>query len=214
MPNSAHRPVTTRLVVTDSCPHCKNTLAILDRFVEQGLASKPEIINLTQNPERAEPMGVRAVPWLQLEDLIFEGTHTQSELREWIERIQQPDYHARYLGELLESGRLPLARRWLADNPAHWQALISLAEDPKTPMASRIGIGVLFEENEGKELLRALAARLIGLCQHADARVRADGCYFLSLTHDPQARQALEHCLQDTDENVREIAEEALEKLG
>lgn len=213
MPETEQRPISARLVVSDGCVHCKNTLTILQGFVDQGLIGKPEIINLTRQPELAEEMGVRSVPWLQLDDLIFEGAHTTSELRTWIDRIHKGNYGPGYIGELLESGRLPLARRWLSDNPVHWQALVSLAADTQTPITTRIGIGALFEENEGKEVLQNLVNNLAELCRNPSARIRADGCFFLSLTRNPEARPVLEHCLHDSDSTVREIAEEGLDKL-
>lgn len=158
-------------------------------------------------------MDVRSVPWLQLGDLIFEGAHSRVELRTWIDRIRKPGYQEQYLGELLETGHLPLARRWLGDNPLHWQALVSLAANSQTPMATRIGIGALFEENEGSQALRLLVPGLVKLCKNGDSRIRADGCYFLSLTHDPDAGPVLERRLTDSDDTVREIAREGLEKL-
>jgi HEAT repeat protein len=59
-----------------------------------------------------------------------------------------------------------------------------------------------------------VAPELGALTRHADARVRADACHLLSLTHAAEARPWLQACLQDADAEVREIAAESLQTLG
>ena len=75
------------------------------------------------------------------------------------------------------------------------------------------GVGVIIEEYEGREELRALVPQLGVLTQHQDARVRSDACHYLSLTHDASARPYIEALLDDAHAEVREVAEESLAEL-
>ena len=60
----------------------------------------------------------------------------------------------------------------------------------------------------------ALLDDLRELLGHTDARVRGDAAHFLSFIKSTAAIEALNKCLNDPDEDVREIAAESLETLS
>jgi len=60
--------------------------------------------------------------------------------------------------------------------------------------------------------LMALIPELGALTRHEDARVRSDACHYLSLTHDVSVRKYIEPLLRDDHEEVREVAEESLQR--
>ena len=77
----------------------------------------------------------------------------------------------------------------------------------------RLGVSALLEAYANSPSLQKLLPQLAGLSRHADHRVRADACRLLGLTGSAAARTLVEVCLNDANEEVREIAEEALEEL-
>jgi HEAT repeat protein len=62
--------------------------------------------------------------------------------------------------------------------------------------------------------LRALLPQLAELSRDADHRVRADACHLLGLTGSAEALGHVEARLADENEEVREIAAEAIQRLG
>ena len=71
----------------------------------------------------------------------------------------------------------------------------------------------LLEAHANSPSLQNLLPQLAELSRNADHRVRADACHLLGLTGSAAARPYIEACLNDVHEEVREIAEEALEAL-
>jgi HEAT repeat protein len=98
--------------------------------------------------------------------------------------------------------------------PGRLVSLLPIVANPEASLNVKLGIGVVFEEYAGSRTLRAVVPDLGALTQHADARVRADTCHLLSLTHAAEALPFLKACLQDEDAEVREIAAESLQALG
>ena len=209
---SAHAPHAL-LLTAPGCPHCPGVKAALEKLRKEGLIAELEVVSITERPERAAELGVRSVPWLRLGDFILTGAQTPQQLRQWAERAAEPAGMRGYLGHLLQGGELAEAERLLAAQPQHLPALLSLLEEPQSPIQVRLGVSAILEGYEGSEPLRGLLAPLIALSRHPDHRLRSDACHLLGLTHDVGAREALQRCSEDQHPEVREIATEALSLL-
>ena len=115
--------------------------------------------------------------------------------------------------DLLKDGGLARVKQMIAARPELLAELLPIVANPEASINVRIGAGVLFENHAGGAALRALVPRLGGLAGHADARVRADACHYLSLAGDARAREYLVPRLDDENAEVREIAADSLEAL-
>jgi len=93
------------------------------------------------------------------------------------------------------------------------KALLAIVANPEANISVRLGVSALLEAYAGTAELQALLPQLAALSSHADHRVRADACHLLGLTGSSEARTFAAACLNDINEEVREIAEEAMEKL-
>lgn len=91
--------------------------------------------------------------------------------------------------------------------------LLSIVADPAANLEVRLGVSALLESYAYSPALEALLPELAALSRHADHRVRADACYLLGLTGSAAAKSAVEACLHDAHEEVREIAVEAMHNL-
>lgn len=115
---------------------------------------------------------------------------------------------------LLMDGGMAQVQAEVAAEPALLAELLPIVANPEASINVRLGASIVFEKLAGTPVLRALLPRLAELAGHADARVRADACFYLGLTGEAQARQWLEPRLRDESADVREIAADAIEMLG
>jgi HEAT repeat protein len=114
---------------------------------------------------------------------------------------------------LLMEGGLAEVRGAIADRPELLADLLPVVANPEASINVRLGASVIFEEHAGGPALRALVPQLMKLAEHKDPRVRADACFYLGISGDPAARDALASRLQDEHADVREIAADALAEL-
>jgi len=197
------------LVVAQQCPHCTAVMSILSDMIKHAKLRELRVYNIQHIPD--ELRHIRAVPWIRIGPFELQGQHTAAELVSWADRASNPDAIGDYLNDLLANGQLEQAGSFLSRQPEHLPLLIKLTADENTPMATRIGIGALFEGLYDSKELFALASDLIRLSDHRDARVRADCAHFMGLTYNPAVIPVLEKMISDSNEEVREIARESLE---
>ncbi|MGW8246757.1 MAG: thioredoxin family protein [Acidiferrobacterales bacterium] len=210
--NSAKQPEAL-LLVSPGCQYCRAMHKVLDEFAAENKISKLTIVDIAEQPDIAEQLGVRSVPWLRLGGFVLEGAHTPGELNKWIEASARENGWSEYFEQLLESGGLSLAEKMIEEDPARLKALIPLAKDPETPMQVRVGIAAILEGIQGTAEIKILVPSLIEVARNGDAKVRADACHFLALTGSKVALPVLEQYLDDENEMVREIANEGILEL-
>ena len=209
--NGVARAPDAQLLLAAGCPHCPIVLEALSQLVKEGRIGGLQVTNVGVHPERAQALGVRSVPWTQIGPFVFEGLHTKAELQQWAERAGTAEGVAAYFEHLLAGGGLNRAIEMIRGDGAHLRALLMLLENPDTDITVRIGIGAIMEAMQGTDTLKGIVDELGRLSQSEDARVRADACYYLSLTGGEAARPFIEALLEDADKDVQEIAREAME---
>lgn len=201
------------LLLTSTCPNCPKVLEELTQLVKQGVIGRLDVINLDQHPEMAETYGIRSVPWFRIGELDFYGIHPLAELITWSNTALTDAGVREYITQQLKDGHLSLIEAKLREHSRWLSIALELISDMDAPMQARIGVGALFESLQGSPLLHNALGKLTELTCHSDHRVRGDACYYLGLTQSPEARAVLSTCLQDSNSDVREIAQEALATL-
>lgn len=201
------------LFITPGCPHCPGVLQGLAELVKSGALGSLEVVNVAERPERAAELGVRSAPWTRIGGYVLQGAQTPAELRAWAGWAASGRGDSEYLRELLGSGQLDAAEKFVAEKGGRLKAVIPLMEDTEAPMQVRVGAGALLESQAGSEELRALIPELGRLTRHEDHRIRGDACHYLGLTASEEAVAYLRACEEDPSEEVREIAAESLETL-
>jgi HEAT repeat protein len=121
---------------------------------------------------------------------------------------------ARYLNELLTTGKIDKALKLVRSDPAMVKALLSLFSDPDTVLNTRIGISAIMEHLEGSGLINGMIDHLGKLTGHQDARIRGDACHYLGLTGNRDAIDYIKPLLDDNDDDVRELAQESMKLLS
>ncbi len=202
------------LLIAPGCPHCPVVLEGLSTLVKEGAVGRLEVINIAAQPERAQTLGVRTVPWTRIGPFELEGLRSADELRRWAKQAHSREGMASYLDELLKQGQRRKVEDMVRDEPAYLASLVELLGGHETSINTRIGIMATFEELEGSGLASAVVNQLGELTTNSDARIRIDACHALSLTESADALPFLQASLADSDGEVREAAQEAIDSLA
>jgi len=201
------------LFVTPDCPHCATVLRGLDELEKQGLVGRVTVVDAAAHLDRAAEYGVRAVPWLRLGPFTLTGAQGVAELRQWAGWANGEEGIASYVGHLLRQGEFPHAAAFVAADSRRLAPLLGVLTDSEAGIDIRLGVSALLESYADTEALRALLPRLAELSRDDDHRVRVDACHLLGLTGSPDALAPVEARLTDGNEEVREIAAEAMQRL-
>lgn len=213
MTTSETPPLDAELLIATGCAHCPVVLEGLTALLKEGIIGSLKVTNIASRPERAQQLGVRSVPWLQLGPFTLQGLHSPTELRDWANRADSIEGMSLYLHEQLKQGELEAMEQFLASQPQWLTALLPLLEDEETDMKVRIGVDALLESLAGSTDLGSLVEGLGRLSQHERQALRSDASHYLALTGSAAAIPYLEARLQDESAEVREIAEEGLAQL-
>ena len=206
-------PLDALLFISPGCPHCPTVLQALSEQVKESLIGKMTVVNVAVHPDMAEEYGVRSAPWLKLGPFVLTGAHSAAELRQWAGWTDSPEGVVHYVEYLLKQGGYRQAAAFVAEDEQRLKPLLGITADPAANLEVRLGASALLESYAGKEALQNLLPDLAELSRHEDYRVRADACHLLGLTGSQAARTHVELCLRDGNQEVREIAEEALAEL-
>ena len=180
-------PPDAELLIATGCAHCPVVLEGLSTLIKEGVISSLRVTNIVNQPERAQELGVRSVPWLQLGPFTLQGLHSPAELREWAERAGSMEGMSIYLHDQLKQGNLDAMEALLSAQPAWLDALIPLLEQEDTDMKVRIGVDALLETLAASTDLGKLIDELGRLSQHERQSLRSDATHYLSLTRSPAA---------------------------
>jgi len=206
-------PPDALLFTAPGCAHCATVIRGLSELAKQGLIGKMTVVNVAVHPDQAAEYGVRATPWLRLGPFTLTGAHSPAELRRWAEWANGEEGIAHYVEHLLKQGSYKQAVAFIEADTRRLKPLLATIANPRAKIGVRLGVSALLEAHANTPVLRKLLPQLADLTRHADHRVRADACHLLGLTGSPAARVHVEACLKDVNEEVREIAKDALEEL-
>lgn len=198
------------LFITPSCPHCPVVLQGLSELVKQAVIGKLTVVNVAVHPELATEYGVRAAPWLRLGPYTLTGAYSPAELQQWAEWSSSEEGIAHYVEHLLKEGGFKQAGIFIAEDTQRLKPLLAIVADPGKSIEVRVGADALLEAYSNTPALQGLLPQLAELTLHADHRVRADACNLLGLSGSVAARPYLATCVNDSSEEVREIAAESL----
>ena len=210
--NSSTPPDALMLLGTH-CPHCPSVLNGLATLVKAGTIGSLKVINIEQRPDLARELGVRTVPWVRLGPFELEGLHSEKELKKWAEHASSEAGMAAWLDELLSNGNIAKAGKLVQASPDAIHALLDLFADPGVQLNTRIGISAIMEELQDSALLQGVVEKLGALTRNKDARIRGDACHYLALSGAQQAAGFIKPLLQDDDPEIKELAQESLQRL-
>lgn len=202
------------LLIATGCQHCPSMLQSLSELIKEGKIARLEIINIIQDPERAQALNVRSVPWLKIGEYELVGLKSKTEIMQWIDKSSNPEDMSAYFEELMTSGEISKVQQLVEEKPNHMKTLFEIMANESSGLSARIGVGAIIEQLEGSKILIDTIETLGKHCQNPLARVRNDACYYLGLSHHPDAIKFLRPLLDDADDEVKEVAQEALDEIN
>jgi len=214
MNSPADKTNTAILFTSKQCPHCPSVKRILQELKQSGKLATLEIFDIAEHQQQAEQYHVRSVPWFRIGELEFQGLHSASELEYWVTHASTDEGILTYLVDRLKEGKLREVEKLIEQHPGWLNIIMQIISDLDSPLQARIGLGAIIEELEGSELLNKQFPTLERLSQHRDHRIRGDACHYLGFINSPQSKEALHRCLDDPNEEVREIVQESLQHLN
>lgn len=206
-------PPDALLLLAPGCVHCPVVLEGLGQLLKSGELGRLEAVNIAVHPEVATSLAVRGVPWVRIGLFELEGAHTPAELKSWAQHALRDTGFDEYYSQLLSTQRPGKVISLLRQKPDSLSQLLDLLTQSQTPMAVKIGIGVVLEELQGESLLIIALEPLQQLTRAPDAGLRADAAHYLGLTHARQALPVLQGLLHDDHPDVREIAAESIQLI-
>ena len=201
------------MLMATQCTFCGPMMQILIELMKSGQLAELRVVNIQENTELAQQLGVRSVPWLQIGPFELAGSRTKKELLLWIQRASSFEGISDYLEEVLSEGRIEYANKLIKKHPQVLENVIDLMADPEAKINVRLGVGVIIEEMAQSEEFKAVIPRLLEYLSAEDPRIRGDACHYLSLTDDVSYLPAIKQLLLDDNAEVREIAQDSLDEL-
>ncbi|WP_293687610.1 HEAT repeat domain-containing protein [Thiolapillus sp.] len=214
MSTPVHNPADALLLIAPSCPHCQSVLHALSDLVKSGDIGRLEVVNIAVHPETAQEVGTRSVPWMRIGNYELNGSYSTGELKSWAEKAATGAPAGEYIRELLEQQQLDQAIAYIEEYPDSLPQLLDMMQDEEDSLSVKFGLGAIFEALAGSDLLKTLVPELGKLATHDKANLRGDATYYLGLSSAPEAARWLKPLLDDPQDDVREIAAEALDMLG
>lgn len=201
------------MLMGKQCAYCGPMMQILTELMKKGEINDLRIVNIEDNAELAQQLGVRSVPWLQIGPFELLGSRSQQEILLWLQRASDSQGINDYLAEVLSEGNIEYANKLIKRYPPALKNVIELMADADAKINVRLGVGVLIEDMAESDEFKAVLPQLLTYLSSKDARVRGDACHYLSLTKDQAFIPAIERLLLDDSEEVREIAQDSLYDL-
>ncbi len=213
------------MLLSSSCAFCPSVLDSLSKMIKSGELSSLNIINLEQNPDAMQEYNVRSVPWVRIGTHELTGSQTLEALQQRVKWAMDDD-ESKQDGKkntvadfdfLLSDGQVNKVVDALRKNESDFKHIMTLLGDVGSVLSTRIGIGVVFEEFSGTEILKTLIPELGEFTQHEDSRIRADAFHYLGMTADRSAIPLLKKGQSDNkninDDEITEIIIDSLEEL-
>lgn len=213
-----HSPLTAELFVATGCSHCPIVLNELSEQLKKGNIASLNITNIAVDNERAAQLNIRSAPWFSLRNdtsfMIFSGSHTPKEIRQWISTAQTEKGMQDYIDYALSNGQLNTVIQAIEIEPANFTAIISMLEDEDTSMEVRIGLDALIESFASSEVLKMNVNAFKEIAKSNNLRLQIDALHYIALAANPEDSSFINEFTQHEDPQLKEAAVEALETLN
>jgi len=202
-----------QLFIGPGCPHCTGMIKITSDLVKTGKIARLEIINIEQDMDAPTKLGIRSVPAFKIGSFVLTGVHTGDELLDWMDKTDSESGLSNYLNQAFENGELDKVIAEISRQNEWLDHCLSMLVDLETPLTSRIAISAVFEHFQNSDQLKRLIPKMCKFTDSNHESVRVDVAYILGLTGDISALSCLESLANDSFDDVRESARDAVEMI-
>jgi len=211
----AKLPALLKIFIAPQCTFCPTAIRQLTPLPMVNDKIQLLIIDATLFPEEAQSQKIRAVPTILLDEQFrWTGSVPLQEIIDTINTRDPASLGAPSLENILKQGQAGRLAGMMLDAGQIFPAFYNLLIHPKWPV--RLGAMVVMEEIAGRN--RTMAVEVINFLWEVfytqPEQVKGDILYMFGEIRDSRATAWLEEVLaEDHDEEVKEAAKEALEKM-
>jgi glutaredoxin len=205
--------MSVKLYIAPGCPHCPNMIRMTGEMVKQGKLGHIEIINIAVENTLAKQANIRSVPTFVIGDFMLTGVQTETELLNWLQKSTVQTGREDYLNQEFEQGQLDHVIELVEQQNDWLDLMLDMLGSMQTPLTTRIGISAVFETLQGSELISRRIEQICRLAADQHESIRVDMAYLLGLSEDRAALTCLEKLTEDSFDEVRQTAQEAIETI-
>jgi len=195
------------------CTFCHAMIKILEQLKSNEKIPLFNNIDISQNPEIAEKLHIRTVPFISIKGRIFIGKMTTAEIAHWYLKEDNTQGHADYFNWQLNKGEMKATESTLLLSPQLLTQAIKLLLDSETSLTVKIGLMALIEGFENTDQLRDCFSIIKQNSEHNDHRIRTDVTELILLSQHKDAKNVLTKMTLDDHPDVSEAALDALKML-
>jgi alkyl hydroperoxide reductase subunit AhpF len=207
------KPVEIQVFVSPFCTNCPKVVETAIRFASKYSFVSVIIVDVQRFAELAEPYGIKSVPATVIDkELVLIAQVSPEHLSKLLAERGTEFYDRELIRSFMERSRPAEAAALICEGRGR-KGILELFQEPE--ISTRMGVLVVLEQALGQdeEAFRDMVPPLIQLLSHEDSRIRGDIADFLGTVGDRRAIPAIEKLLKDSDPDVVEAAEDALEEL-
>lgn len=208
------KPVRIAVFTAAGCPHCPHAVRAANTLASLSPNITANIIDIETSPEQARRFNIRSVPMTVIDDdLLINHVVTAAQLAERILSRSRDEFSAEALLSQVETNNIEMASRTLCTRGHAAGAFLSAWK--ASTLSSRMGLMLVAANalEESPHVLDEIVQRLIAVLATNDTAMRGDTADLLGQIGHEDARKPLEALLRDSNEDIVEIAEEALQRL-
>jgi len=198
--------------VMTACPHCPTAVSWITKIAFTLENVSAWIIDASLYMERAASQGVRATPTILIDDQVMAVGATGFDTVAGMLSAGAGQSAAK-VRALIDDNKLDaLVALALTDELAA-TAVVRLLNEPEVSLHMGVLRVIEMAMEQEKTGCDGMIPTLLGLLDSDNPQTRGDAIYALGLIGAKSALEDIKMCLEDTDEDVRETAEEAIEMI-
>ncbi len=205
-------PCRLDVYVMPECPFCPRSVELCNQVAMASDLVQSWIHDAVWSMEEAEKLGVRSTPAVVIDGAVrWVGQMSLDNLLGVLSPSEES--WATTLKSQINAGSVEETMAMVLRRPESAAALAAILAEPEVSL--RMGVLRVIEEmGDGyPEVTLSLAGPLCRLLKNDNPQIRGDAAYGLGLLGDKNTVKALNDCLSDPDEDVRDTVEEALEMI-
>jgi thiol-disulfide isomerase/thioredoxin len=211
---SLKKPAEVFVFIASSCPHCPQAVRAAHLLALSSNQVTTIVIDVQRFPEFTETFKIRSVPMTVIDrSMLINEAIAPDKLADVVLSRESADFQEKALLSLVAFGNIDKSLEMLVDldNGAD----IFLSAWKKSVMSQRMGLMLMAEQalDEDKTVFNRIVPGLIETLKMNDVTLRGDTADLLGQIGHSDAIESLKVLLNDENEDVAEIAMEAVEQI-
>jgi len=209
--HALEKPSEILVFIGTTCPHCPQAVRAAHLMALNSKQVTTAVIDVQRFPEFTDTFKIRSVPMIVIDrSLMINEALATDKLADLVISGDSTDFQEKALLSLVAFGNIDKSLKLLFD--LNDGADIFLSAWKKSIMSQRMGLMLMAEQalDENAAVFNSIVSGLIGVLKMKDVTLRGDTADLLGQIGHTDAIEPLKALLNDKNEDVVEIAKEAL----